>query len=212
MSQSTAFVVSTKAWCQRVGDEFLLRSACGDHAAVSLAGQTRRLHPTRIRTRTARPRRDGGGSGVATRPVPILIRTRDHGHSRRLAHPRRDVPFVAARVVGQTSRSRPRWRGGGERVSATHPRRSSSSRRLCRADSWTGRKTVARFTPPRPSSPPGVSVTHSHRVFSSKGLLFSAIRQGKDRRPIPATGCPRHHLQRTPRTRSDNALSLAVHV
>ena len=192
-----------------------MRSACGDHAAVSLAGRPRRLHPTRIRTRTARPRRDGGGSGVATRPVPILIRTRDHGHSRRLAHPRRDVPFVAARDAGQTSRSRPRWRGGGERVSATRTRRRSSSRRLCRADSWTwphGHEPVSRL-PVRPRHRVFHSRTHiassPSRVFC---LCIPAHCEGRDRRPIQATGCPRHDRKRTPRTRGDNTLSLTVHV
>ena len=43
-------------------------------------------------------------------------------------------------------------------------------------------------------------------------FLPTALGQGKDRRPIQATGCPRHNRKRTPRTHSDNALSLAVHV
>ena len=187
-----------------------MRSACGDHAAVSLAERSAAAPNTYSDSHGASPKgRRWVGSGDPTGPDT---------HS----YPR-SQPFKAAGLSpkgcpvcggsgcgADVEVSSPVARGGGERVSATRKCRSSSSRRLCRADSWTGRKTVARVTSPRPSSPPGVSFTHSHRFFSSKGLLFSALRQGKDRRPIQATGCPRHDLQRTSRTQSDNALSLEL--
>src|SRR5262245_3179174 len=102
-----------------------------------------------------------------------------------------------------------RW--AGECVSVTGDRHSSlewpASAVLTRG---TGRKTASPLHLPRPPTPPGVHVRLSHRS-SPPGVLCLLLSNGKDRRPIHATGCPRSCPRRTPRTESDTVVSLVVH-
>ena len=157
----------------------------------------RRLHPTRIRTLAAQsPKRLAACRGNA---IP--------GRSRYLFVPALPaiqggwlIPEGMSRLwrLGMRGRRRglvPGGERGGGRVSVTGNCHSSSSRRLCRAYSWAGRKTRARFTLPRPLPPP-VVISRSHIALLLRGSSVFVVRlqkYGTDRRPLQATGCPRHH-------------------
>ena len=78
----------------------------GDHAAVSARRSNRRLHPTRIGTRTATTPKGQAMGGNGYPPVPMLLRSRAPGHSSRLAHPAKGCPVCGGSGAGQTSRSR----------------------------------------------------------------------------------------------------------
>src|SRR5262249_60956206 len=78
--------------------------------------------------------------------------------------------------------------GAGVRVSVTLQCHSSSSRRPGRADSWDrspDREPVTTY--PRPLPPP-VFTSGTHIVLLLRGSWGLV---GRDRRPLPATGCPR---------------------
>jgi hypothetical protein len=183
----------------------------------------RRLHPTRIGTHAATiPKGRGGGLGtVHPGPGPMLLRSRSPGHSSRLAHPRKDVPFVGARVRGRRRGLLPGGEGGGERVSVALRCHSSSSRRLCRAHSWTGRKTRVRCTCPRPLPPPGVH-SPGHIGSSPQGVFGSckggiggpsprlAARVPTSNAPLGLTGAVITRCHSHSHSTCDSALSLGL--
>ena len=99
-------------------------------------------------------------------------------------------------------------RGGG-RVSVTGNCHSSSSGRLCRAYSWAGRKTRARFTLPRPLPPP-VVISRDHIALLLRGSSVF-VREGSAAHPddwLPATRPPTHTSDSE--FVSDNTLSLEL--
>ena len=170
MSPSTAFVVSTKRGSQGWGRGSLAVCLWRSRRGVARRTNSAAAPNTYSDSHDASPK---GRRWVGTE-YPTGPDTHSYPRSRPFkaagSPTEVDVPFVAARDAGQTSRSRPRWRGGGERVSATHQRRSSSSRRLCRAYSWTwphGHEPVSRL-PVRPR----------HRVFQSRDHIASSPSRG----------------------------------
>jgi len=210
MSQSTSFVGSTKRGSQGWGRDSLALCWWRSRRGVGSPNSKSAAAPnTYSDSRGTVPEGAGGVPGqLDPRPVPMLIRSHDPGHSRRLARPRRDVPFVAAREAGQTSRSRPRrreGRGACERGRQL-PQLVESPAVPCVLVDWS-----------KDHEPVSRSPVRSRRRWSFHAITslfsFEALRflYGKDRRPIQATGCPRPDLQRTLRTESDNALSRLVH-
>lgn len=135
----------------------------------------RRLHPTRIRTPAARPRRVGRlYPGSIPRAGPdALAFPRSRPFKAAGSSPGGDVPFVAARVRGRRRGPVPgggRWAGEG--VSVT-PRCHRSFESPAVPGVLLGPAFgLSPFPLPRPPTPPGVSITISHRPSSSRGFLF----------------------------------------
>lgn len=212
-------MVSTKAWHQRGGDESLGTVCCGDRAAVSLAERSAAAPNTYSDSRGRTPKSPAAGSGrLDPGPVPMLLRSRDPGHSKRLAHPRGDVPLVRASGAGQTPRSRPRRRGGGG-VCECDGRLSQLVRVAGFAvrTPGTGLTAMSPFPPPPSTPAAGWSFTRSHRFFSfgavfclgRSWLLPPHVRAGSASHPsdwLPAFVPPTPG----PDSSRDSALSLAV--
>ena len=151
--------------------------------------------------------------GFSPWPGPMLFGSRSPGHSRRRAHTTDvGVPFVAAQGTGQTSEvSSPAARGAGDAVSVTPQCHSSFEwPALPCFTPETDRKIASPLPAPPPTPAAGWFMHAVASVLLLRGVFCPCI--GMDRRPIQATGCPRHDLQRTLRTRCDSSLSLAVSV
>lgn len=187
-----------------------MRSACGDHAAVWLAERSAAAPNTYSDSHGASPKgRRWVGTGYPTGPD-----THSFPHSR---------PFKAS---GSSPKGCPVCGGSGGGAGAEVSSPVARGRGACERNARASQLVESPAWPcvlmdrSEDRSPfhvsPSVLATGCFRhaltsLLLLKGLLFSAPRQGKDRRPIQATGCPRHHLQRTLRARSDNALSLVAH-
>lgn len=168
----------------------------------------RRRHPTRIWTPAARTPKSAAAvpERSVPRPVPMLIRSRGPGHSRRLARP----PKGASRFrrLGVRGRRRGLVPGGGrwagECVSVTPRCHSSMEWPAMPCSLVDVANSHEPVSPPPSSDAAGSAFADSHG--SSPRRVFGPGRNGRDRRPIQATGCPRSCLRRTPRTGRDDSM------
>ena len=153
----------------------------------------RRLHPTRIGTRTATTHK-GPGDGWEWLPTgPMLIGAHDPGHSRRLAHPTKGCPVWGGSGVGQTPRSRPGDAGWAGEVVSVAGNCHSSFEWPAWPCTLLGPVARPRARFPSPVLPRRWVVIHAiTSSFSFQGSsVLCILMQGKDRRPIRSTGCPR---------------------